>query len=198
MSSDQSPRRLPALRRGAAVAAVLAAALLAWLALDGRLGVSTARDGPAPASSVPPRPSNAFELTVEYVFDGDTIEARMSDANDVAGDADPVRVRLIGIDTPEGTPSPECWADEARDHLRDLLPEGATVWAASDIEARDRFGRLLLYLWTDDGRFVNRELVAAGDAEALLVEPNSTHFALLSAAEASARSAGIGRWGACT
>lgn len=141
---------------------------------------------------IPSRPDDADDLTVTYVFDGDTIEV-----------ADPstderVRVRLIGIDTPEGTPAPECWADEARAHLAALLPEGATVWAAPDAELHDRYGRDLRYLWTDDGRFVNYELVAAGDAEALRIAPNTAHAELFASAQAEAEASRAGQWGACS
>ena len=175
--------------------------ITAWLAIDGRLdGILGNAPDPAPpaaGASVPPRPADAFALTVDHVFDGDTIEARIDVPNAIVATTDPVRVRLIGVDTPEGTPSPECWADEAREHLRVLLPEGSTVWAVPDTEWRDRYDRALLYLWTDDGRFVNHELVVAGDAEALLIEPNGAHFSLFTAAEESARAGGIGQWGAC-
>lgn len=151
----------------------------------------------AEGGGIPSRPDEAFPLTVTYVFDGDTIEARAMSANEVIGTTDPVRIRLIGIDTPEGTPSPECWADEARTHLATILPEGSTVWAAADTEPRDRYDRALLYLWTDDGRFVNLELVEAGDAEALRVPPNTAHADLFASAQAEARASGAGQWGAC-
>jgi len=198
--------RSPATRRRAfsrTAAAVVAALtlLLAWAVLDGRLGGVPVRVADSwasePPASVPTRPAEAFSLTVNYVFDGDTIEARVGAPNDVIATTNPVKVRLIGIDTPEGTPSPECWADEARDHLRALLPEGSTVWAVADVQRRDRYDRALLYLWTDDGRFVSHELVAAGDAEALLVEPNGAHYDLFAADQASAQGAGIGQWGVC-
>ena len=172
--------------------AVLAAAVTALSAMDERPPVT------ATVASSPPRPpDDAFALTVAHVLDGDTIEARIAAPNDVVPTTDPVRVRLIGIDTPEGAPSPECWADEAREHLRALLPEGSTAWATPDTDWRDRHGRALLYLWTEDGRFVNHELVAAGDAEALLIEPNGAHSSLFAAAEASARAGAIGQWGSC-
>ena len=178
------------------------AVLAAWAVIDGRVGdrpeTTVDPHGRESAASVPLRPADAFPLTVTYVFDGDTIEALAAAPNDISATTEPVRVRLIGIDTPEGTPSPECWADEARNHLRELLPEGSTVWAAADVESRDRYDRALLYLWTDDGRFVNHELVAAGDAEAMLVEPNGAHYDLFVADEAAAQSAGVGRWGACS
>lgn len=148
-------------------------------------------------TGIPSRPSDAFPLTVTYVYDGDTIEAQMQSANDVVTTESPIRIRLIGVDTPEGTPSPECWADEARAHLAQLLPEGSTIWAAPDVETWDDYDRRLFYLWTDDGRFVNHELVAAGDAEALRVWPNVEHEDLLAGAQARAEASGAGRWSAC-
>ena len=140
-------------------------------------------------------------MTVGYVFDGDTVELQHANPNDVVSTTGPVRVRLIGIDTPEGTPAPECWADEARASLAALAPEGSTVWVGLDpagIEASwDRYDRRLFYLWADDGRFLNYELVAAGDAEALRVEPNEAHHPLFATAQAAAQAGGAGQWGAC-
>ncbi|WP_127474011.1 thermonuclease family protein [Microbacterium sulfonylureivorans] len=184
-----------------AVVILLAAALVAgviWLSSStGRIGDAAPTTAPTPALGIPPRPTDAFPLTVEYVFDGDTIEARMLQPNDVVTTSNPIRIRLIGIDTPEGTPTPECWAEEARAHLSTLLPPGSTVWAAPDRETWDDYGRRLFNLWTDDGRFVNHELVAAGDAEAMAVRPNVAFSDLLSEAQAGAEASGAGRWSAC-
>ncbi len=175
-----------------------------WLAAGGSqpwAGAGSEPEVASPASAagggIPSRPDDAFALTVTYVFDGDTIEAHVVTPNEVVSTTEPVRVRLIGIDTPEGTPSPECWADEARVRLETLLPEGSTVWASPDVEPRDRYDRALLYLWTEDGRFVNHELVAGGDAEALRVPPNTAHADLFTAAQAAAQASGAGQWGAC-
>ena len=202
------------LRRGWLTIAVLAALLVlaGWLALEGRLGGpgglgEPGASGATNASSgsgstidglgAPARPAEAFAMTVEYVFDGDTIEARVETPNDVVTTANPIRIRLIGIDTPEGRPTPECWADEARAHLRELLPVGSTVWVGPDRDTWDDNQRRLFYLWTPDGRFVNLELVAAGDAEAIRVWPNDEHFDLLREAQGDAEAARVGRWGAC-
>ncbi len=190
-------RRAPGVWRWLALIAVAGGLLIGWSAVDGRLAGTSPSPAPEAAASAPTRPSDAFALTVDHVFDGDTIAARVREPNDAVPTADPVRIRLIGIDAPEGTPAPECWADEARDHLRALRPEGSTVWAAADTEWRDRYGRVLLHLWTDGGRFVNHELIAEGDAAAMFVPPNGEHRALFTAAESSARSASLGRWGAC-
>ena len=175
------------------VVGLLLIAVVVWLRFSsGEVGAST-----PPSAETPSRPDDAFALTVRYVFDGDTIEAQTQLPNDIVGTSDPVRIRLIGIDTPEGTPTPECWADEARTRLSELLPEGATAWAAPDAETHDRYGRLLLNLWTDDGRFVNHELVSAGDAVAIRVEPNVAFYDVLSAAQAQAEASGAGQWGSC-
>ncbi|WP_203581732.1 thermonuclease family protein [Microbacterium hibisci] len=149
------------------------------------------------SAGVPARPAGAFALTVRYVFDGDTIEAQVVQPNDIVTTTAPIRIRLIGVDTPEGTPTPECWAYEARTHLTKLLPEGSTFWAAPDVDSWDDYDRRLFNVWTDDGRFVNHELVAAGDAEAIRISPNVAHFELLAATQADAQAAGAGRWGAC-
>lgn len=184
------------------VVALLAAVCLValWLSRAPDYAPQPTTAGPSsesPAAATPPRPADAFPLTVLYVYDGDTVQARMQQPNDVVTTADPIRIRIVGIDTPEGTPAPECWADEARAHLAQLLPEGSTVWAAPDRDTWDDYDRRLLDLWTDDGRFIALELVAAGDAEALRIRPNIAHHDLLAAAQAEAAASGAGQWGAC-
>lgn len=184
-------------------AAIAGTILVAALVIAGVVWIGAARsdDAPAPgpsaAPAVPDRPAGAFPLTVRYVYDGDTIQAEMQQPNEVVTTSHPIRIRLIGIDTPEGTPAPECWAAEARAHLSELLPEGSTVWAAPDRDTWDDYQRRLFHLWTDDGRFVNAELVIAGDAEAIRIQPNVAYFDLFATLEADAQSAGRGRWGAC-
>lgn len=170
---------------------VLAVGATLWLTWPGDAAEPT--DAVAPTVGIPTRPADAIPFTVVSVWDGDSLRA----VPDADGTGDEVRVRLIGIDTPERTPDEECWALEARDALVELLPVGATAWGAPDRDPYDRYDRALLYLWTDDGRFVNYELVAAGAAEALLVRPNDAHIELFRETETSARAAGAGRWGAC-
>ncbi|MCR2819689.1 thermonuclease family protein [Microbacterium sp. zg.Y1090] len=160
---------------------------------DALVGVPEPRDV-APVEAAPvavPLPADAVALTVERIVDGDTIRAVAP-----GGDGESLRIRLIGIDTPEMDPT-QCWAPEATDALAALIPPGSTVWAAPDVEDRDRYDRLLRYLWTPDGRFVNLELAAAGAADTLSIAPNTTHAATLAASVAAAQQAGTGMWGAC-
>ena len=128
---------------------------------------------------------------VRKVVDGDTIEVRVGNRNET--------VRLLGIDTPE-TVHPnkpvECFGPEASARTKELLPRGTTVRIERDDEARDHFGRLLLYVFLDD-QMVNELLVREGLARPLSIEPNTTHAARFQRAADEARTANVGLWAAC-
>jgi micrococcal nuclease len=148
--------------------------------------------GCAPGATTPGAGRPAPAVMVRDV-DGDTIVAR------IGGHLE--RVRLLGIDTPE-TKDPrkpvQCYGHEASSRTRSLLPPGTALRVARDVEARDRYGRLLLYVWrASDGLFVNRELAADGDASLLTFRPNTAHEPELSAAVDRARQLGRGLWGRC-
>lgn len=96
-------------------------------------------------------PAKAREATVDYVLDGDTLFIDL--------DGERLKVRLIGIDTPEVGDSLECYGNEAAEVARALMPEGSTVWALTDGGTHDKYGRSLFYLFTDAGLLVNVELV---------------------------------------
>jgi len=130
---------------------------------------------------------------VVRVVDGDTIVVRISGAEE--------RVRLIGIDTPESVDprSPvDCFGPEASAAAKALLPEGTAVRLVRDVEARDRFDRLLAYVYlADDDTFVNLALAEQGYADVATFPPNVAHTDELVAAVSAARDAGLGLWGAC-
>ena len=168
---------------------VLVVMLLAGLA------VLLVRDDAGEGAATPSRrrgvrPANGV---VVGVIDGDTLVVRLDTSDE--------RLRLIGIDTPESvaTDRPdECFGKEASAQLAGLLPPGTPVWVERDVEPRDRYGRLLGYLHrSDDGLFVNHDLVAQGFAEAKAYPPNTTMESLFEAAEARARAADAGLWSAC-
>jgi micrococcal nuclease len=106
-------------------------------------------------------------------------------------------VRLLEIDTPEIHPTPVCFGTEAADRTAQLLPIGARVRVEADRERRDRYGRLLLYVWTSDGASVEEVLLREGYAKVLYVRPNDLHLDQLRAVEADARRARRGLWGHC-
>ncbi len=140
------------------------------------------------------RPADATLSHVAYVHDGDTLYLQ---PDGTSARDDQIKVRLIGIDTPELRPVSECFGAEARDYLRAMLPEGTAVWITTDREAVDQYGRSLLYLWTTDDRSVNLDLVANGYAEALNIAPSNTYWKLFDAAESVARDSNAGLWGSC-
>ena len=130
---------------------------------------------------------------VTQVVDGDTIHARLAGRTE--------KVRLIGIDTPETHGAGglrECFGAEATKHTQSLLPPGTVVMLVRDAEARDRFGRLLAYVYrADDRLFVNLELARHGYAAALTLPPNVAHADDFVGAAAEARRANRGLWAAC-
>lgn len=128
------------------------------------------------------------------IIDGDTLDVRI--------DGRVERVRLIGIDTPEtkkpGSPV-ECFGPEATAQLLHLIPPGTEVVVERDIEARDDYGRLLLYVFRfEDSLFVNADLLRRGFARPLDIAPNTTHARDFRRLAGSAESEKIGLWKACS
>ena len=127
--------------------------------------------------------------TVVSVTDGDTLRLDV--------DGRELRVRLIGIDTPEVYPEVECFGPEAEAALAALAPPGSTIGFTYDRDPRDQYDRELLYLFTAEGTSINLELVAQGFAQAVLFEPNDRYWNELQAAERAAQDARLGLWGSC-
>ena len=131
--------------------------------------------------------------TVKHVVDGDTI--------DIAISGNTERVRLIGINTPETkhpTKGLECFGPEASAYTQQLLPKGTALRVERDIEARDKYGRLLLYVdIADSNVFVNLDLVLQGYARPMVFEPNTAHRADFAQAATQAELRNVGLWQAC-
>ncbi len=117
------------------------------------------------------------------MFDGDTVEVRL-------GDGTVERVRLIGIDSPERG---ECFADEARRFLSGLVA-GGTIGMTVDVTDRDRYERLLRYLWLPDGTMVNAEMVRTGHAIARRYPPDEAHADRFTRVQSDAEAAERGLW----
>lgn len=140
-------------------------------------------------------PAAAQPVTVVWHADGDTVRVRVTGAGSLPR-GEELAVRLLGIDAPEESPR-ACFADEATAALTRLLPVGGRAFVVPDEVPVDRYGRHLLYAWNADGVLVNEVMVRGGFATALLVEPNDDHIERMRSAEASARDARRGLWGAC-
>lgn len=125
--------------------------------------------------------------------DGDTVHVRIAGSDET--------VRFIGIDTPETHGRKgliECFGAQAAAHTAALIPVGTTVRLVRDAEPRDRYGRLLAYVYrSKDDLFVNLALARDGYADVLTYPPNVAHASEFVAAVAEARNAERGLWKAC-
>jgi micrococcal nuclease len=163
-----------------------------WL-IAGLLAVGAGRSLLAGARGDAGTPGRVAQATVVRVVDGDTIIARL-------GGGDVERVRLIGMDTPEsvkpGVPV-QCFALRASAATKHLLT-GRRVKLVQDVESRDRYGRLLAYVYREpDGLFVNEELVRRGLARPYPFAPNTRFAGPIAGLARAAQRAGKGLWSAC-
>lgn len=163
--------------RGTSAATLLLGLMLALL-LAARL---LRPEGPSPGEVVR-QPSQV----VERVIDGDTLLLTGG-----------LRVRLIGVDTPE-TKHPDLPVEplgrEATAFVRSLIGE-EPVRLEFDRERLDRYQRLLAYVWLPDGRLLNEELIRAGFSAAVTGYPYRQDMKRrFVEAEAQARAAGVGMW----
>lgn len=150
---------------------LLAGVLLALLAL-----------GALPAGA-----GRSLTGTVTGVVDGDTIWVEL--------DGRVEKVRYIGMDTPElhhPLRGEESGGREAAEINRRLVL-GKSVRLELDVRERDRYRRLLAYVWVGDV-LINAELVRLGYAHALTMPPNVAYARRIVRLEREAREAGRGLW----
>lgn len=126
-----------------------------------------------------------FQVT--RVIDGDTFVIQGG-----------VKVRMIGIDTPEtvkfNTPV-QPFGKEASNYTKKLLT-GKPVRLVYDVQPKDRYGRELAYVYLQDGTFVNALLLKAGYARIMTIPPNVNHADEFVKLQQQAREANKGLWGA--
>ena len=91
----------------------------------------------------------------------------------------------------------ECFGTEASE-FNDELVAGRHVLLEKDITDKDRYGRLLRYVWIEEVGLVNYILVETGYARVTTYPPDVKYESLLIAAESSAQADGIGRWASCS
>ena len=174
---------------------VITFVVVAWIL--NLLGLSCSQVMTTPLQDLPDLVASRFlsrdaEATVLRAVDGDTVEVAFPDGRVET-------VRYIGVDTPETkhpTVGVECFGPEAAERNRALV-EGRRVRLVRDVSDRDHYGRLLRYVYLEDGTFVNEALVEEGYAEAVAFPPDTRFHARLHHAEEEARAAGRGLWGVC-
>lgn len=118
--------------------------------------------------------------TVAYVVDGDTIAVQI--------ERELEKIRLIGIDTPESRRNERSklqserskrdvatiinMGKQAKEVLKSILAKGDEVRIEYDVQKRDKYGRLLAYVYTADNLMINEEMIRRGYAQLLTIPPN--------------------------
>lgn len=128
-------------------------------------------------------------IKVASVIDGDTIELENGE-----------RLRYIGMDTPEKNDPRkpvQCFAEQASQKNKDLV-EGKQIKFYKDVAERDKYQRLLGYVYLEDGTFVNLELVKTGYAFSYPYPPDISKQEEFNKAQANARERKIGLWAGCS
>jgi micrococcal nuclease len=125
-------------------------------------------------------------VTVKRVVDGDTFELTNGE-----------KVRLIGVDTPEtvkpNTPV-QPYGKEASDFTKKMLT-GKKIRLETDVQERDKYGRILAYAYLEDGTFFNELLLREGYAQIMTVPPNVKYADHFRSVQQKAREQGKGLWG---
>lgn len=124
--------------------------------------------------------------------DGDTISVDMNGTIE--------RVRFIGVDTPE-TQDPrkpvQCYGKAASEFTRNLIGDNSVRLEADPANTnRDRYNRLLRYIYLPDGTLVNAEIIRQGYGFAYTSFPFE-RIDEFRALEKHAREQNLGLWGAC-
>jgi micrococcal nuclease len=136
-------------------------------------------------------PGDSYLVT--KVHDGDTVSIKVKS---FAGFPLKIeRVRLIGIDAPELRQEP--WGRNAKRHLKKLISEsGWIVNVEFDAEQRDKYGRLLGYLWSRNrGTLINEQMIEDGYAVLYTFPPNVRYAERFIESQKRAQSKGLVIWG---
>src|SRR5580765_5510857 len=130
--------------------------------------------------------------SIANFIDGDTIAVNMNGSVET--------IRMIGVDTPEthrpNTPV-QCYGPDAANFTKNLIGQSNVRLQADPLDTnRDRYGRLLRYVFLPDERMVEAELINNGYGFAYTQFPFSKSDEFKTA-EANAKAAGKGLWSAC-
>jgi len=134
--------------------------------------------------------NNYVFYAVTKVTDGDTFKVNMNGTIET--------IRLVGIDTPESVDPRkpvECFGIEASNRAKELLV-GKKVRLESDSASGDRgiYGRLLRYVWLEDGTFFNKKMISDGYASEYTYKVPYKYQVEFKQAQTEARNAKRGLW----
>lgn len=130
------------------------------------------------------------QYRVYKVIDGDTFYCYDKDNNEL-------KIRLIGIDTPEtknrGKKKKGYYGEEAKEYLTKLIIN-KDVLLEFDLDKYDQYNRVLAYVYLDDNTFINEELIKNGFARIMTIQPNSKYADLFYDLQQNARNNKLGLW----
>lgn len=150
---------------------------------------------PAPTTFI----ADKQTVLVTRVIDGDTIEIEGK-----------IKVRYIGVNSPEiyhdstGKKTGEqCFANEAYLENKKLV-EGKTITLVKDISEKDKYGRLLRYVYLGDpstssgqALFINDYLISNGFAKLMTIKPDIKYSVNFKEAQNKAKENNLGIWNKC-
>ena len=140
--------------------------------------------------------------TVTRIVDGDTLKVFYLEGEE--------SIRLIGIDTPESRVNKKTKKDAKRsgqdvetiiamgkratEYVESLVKPGGLITIEFDVQERDRYKRLLGYVYLSNGKMLNEEIVKAGYASVMTIPPNVKYKDRFLRAYKQARERKIGLW----
>lgn len=135
--------------------------------------------------------SNVSEDIYEVisVTDGDTFKINYNGKE--------TKVRLIGVDTPESVHPNSSknteYGKEASNYTKSLL-ENRTVKLEFDVSQTDQYGRLLAYVYLENGEMLNEKLLKEGYAQVATYAPNVKYVEKFEQLQKEARENKVGFW----
>ena len=130
------------------------------------------------------------EYELQDIIDGDTIRIKYNNSSE--------KVRLLLVDTPETnheTLGVQPYGTEAKEFAMQLLGGQDSVYLEFDVSYRDKYKRLLAYVYTKDGISVQEQLLKNGLARvAYIYEPNTKHVDWFNSIQKNAQNSATGIW----
>src|SRR6185436_19417441 len=123
-----------------------------------------------------------YRGTVTHIVDGDTLDVRLT-----SGKTE--RIRVIGIDTPERG---VCYFSQATARARQLaMSKQVVLRGDATQDTRDRYGRLLAYVWLPGGKDLGYQLVVGGFAKVYVYRDPFQRLSAYRSAEGKAKAAPV-------
>ena len=142
------------------------------------------------------------KTTVTRIIDGDILQALYGEREK--------RIRLIGIDTPESRVNKKAKRDanmseqdiktiiemgrKSKKYVDGLVKRGDLITIEFDAQERDKYGRLLCYVYLSNGKMLNKEILKAGYAVIMTIPPNVKYKDIFLRAYKQARDRKVGLW----